>query len=59
MMGMKPTGRQNNIYEFSPYRKDNTTLHHYKAQLFNAMYEITTVYNGNRTNGINTLCGQT
>jgi hypothetical protein len=29
--------RQNNIYEFSPYRKENTTLHHYKDQLVNAV----------------------
>jgi hypothetical protein len=25
--------------EFSPYRKENTTLHHYKDQLVNAVYE--------------------
>jgi hypothetical protein len=24
-----------NIKEFSPYRKENTTLHHYKDQLVN------------------------
>jgi hypothetical protein len=29
--------RLNNIYEFSPYRKENTTLHHYKDQLVNAV----------------------
>jgi hypothetical protein len=27
----------NNICEFSPYRKENTTLHHYKDQLINAV----------------------
>jgi hypothetical protein len=27
----------NNILEFSPYRKENTTLHHYKDQLVNAV----------------------
>jgi hypothetical protein len=27
----------NVIYEFSPYLKDNTALHHYKDQLFNAV----------------------
>jgi hypothetical protein len=29
--------RLNNIYEFSPYLKENTTLHHYKDQLVNAV----------------------
>jgi hypothetical protein len=29
--------RLNNIYEFSPYLKENTTLHHYKNQLVNAV----------------------
>jgi hypothetical protein len=29
--------RLNNTYEFSPYRKENTTLHHYKDQLVNAV----------------------
>jgi hypothetical protein len=29
--------RLNNIYESSPYRKENTTLHHYKDQLVNAV----------------------
>jgi hypothetical protein len=29
--------RLNNIYDFSPYRKENTTLHHYKDQLVNAV----------------------
>jgi hypothetical protein len=29
--------RLNNIKEFSPYRKENTTLHHYKDQLVNAV----------------------
>jgi hypothetical protein len=28
----------NYIQEFSPYRKENTTLHHYKYQLVNAVY---------------------
>jgi hypothetical protein len=27
----------NNIQEFSPYRKENTTLHHYKDQLVNVI----------------------
>jgi hypothetical protein len=27
----------NVIYEFSPYLKENTTLHHYKDQLVNAV----------------------
>jgi hypothetical protein len=29
--------RLNNIYEFSPYLKENTTLHRYKDQLFNPL----------------------
>jgi hypothetical protein len=29
--------RLNNIYEFSLYLKENTTLHHYKDQLVNAV----------------------
>jgi hypothetical protein len=29
--------RLNNILEFSAYRKENTTLHHYKDQLVNAV----------------------
>jgi hypothetical protein len=29
----------NNIEEFSPYRKENTTLHCYKNRLFNAFEE--------------------
>jgi hypothetical protein len=33
----KAEARLNNIYEFSPYRKENTTLHHYKDQLVNAV----------------------
>jgi hypothetical protein len=27
----------NNIYEFSPYLQENTTLHHYKDQFVNAV----------------------
>jgi hypothetical protein len=33
----KAEARLNNIYEFSPYLKENTTLHHYKDQLVNAV----------------------
>jgi hypothetical protein len=33
----KAKARLNNIYEFSPNRKENTTLHHYKDQLVNAV----------------------
>jgi hypothetical protein len=29
--------RLNVIYEFSPYLKENTILHHYKDQLVNAV----------------------
>jgi hypothetical protein len=29
--------RLNNIWELSPYLKENTTLHHYKDQLVNAV----------------------
>jgi hypothetical protein len=29
--------RLNNIQEFSPYRKENTTLHRYRDQLVNAV----------------------
>jgi hypothetical protein len=29
--------RLNIIWEFSPYLKENTTLHHYKDQLVNAV----------------------
>jgi hypothetical protein len=29
--------RLNNICEFSPYLKENATLHHYKDQLVNAV----------------------
>jgi hypothetical protein len=29
--------RLNNIWEFSSYRKENTTLHRYKDQLLNAV----------------------
>jgi hypothetical protein len=29
--------RLNIFYQFSPYRKENTTLHHYKDQLVNAV----------------------
>jgi hypothetical protein len=31
--------RVNNIKESSHYLKENTTVHHYKDQLFNAVYE--------------------
>jgi hypothetical protein len=31
--------RLNNIYEFSPYLKENTTLQHYKDQFVNAVQE--------------------
>jgi hypothetical protein len=34
----KSEAHLNNISEFSPYRKENTTLHHYKDQLVNAVY---------------------
>jgi hypothetical protein len=34
---LKPEAHPNNIWEFSPYRKENTTLHHYKDQLINAV----------------------
>jgi hypothetical protein len=27
----------NNVEEFSPYRKENTTLHHYKDRFVNAV----------------------
>jgi hypothetical protein len=42
--------RLNNICKFSPNRKENTTLHHYKDQLVNA------VYSENHTKHINTKC---
>jgi hypothetical protein len=42
--------RPNNIQEFSSYRKENTTLHHYKDQLVNA------VYSENHTKPMNTKC---
>jgi hypothetical protein len=29
--------RINNVYKFNPYRKENTTLHHYVAQQVNAV----------------------
>jgi hypothetical protein len=29
--------RRNDTYTFSPYRKENTTLHHYKDQLVDAV----------------------
>jgi hypothetical protein len=29
--------RLNNILEFSPYVKENTALHHYNDELFNAV----------------------
>jgi hypothetical protein len=35
--GLKPESRLNNIYEFSPYRKETTTLHHYKVKLVNGV----------------------
>jgi hypothetical protein len=34
---LKPEACLNNILEFSPYRKENTTLHHYKDQLVDAV----------------------
>jgi hypothetical protein len=34
---LKREARLNSIQEFSPYRKENTTLHHYKDQLVNAV----------------------
>jgi hypothetical protein len=33
----EPETPGHNIYEFSPYLKENTTLHHYKDQLVNAV----------------------
>jgi hypothetical protein len=33
---LKPKLVENDIYEFSPYRKENTALHHYKGQVINA-----------------------
>jgi len=39
-----------NIYEFSPYLKENTILHHYKDQL---VKEIIAVYSDNHTKPIN------
>jgi hypothetical protein len=33
----KAEARLNIIEEFSPYLKENTTLHHYKDQLVNAV----------------------
>jgi hypothetical protein len=41
-----------NIQESGPHRKENSTLHHYKDQLVNA------VYSENHAKPINTLCGQ-
>jgi hypothetical protein len=38
--------RLNNIWEFSPYLKENTTLRHYKDQLVNAVYGNIDAYNG-------------
>jgi hypothetical protein len=37
-------GHLSNIYEFSPYLKENTTLHHYKDQRLTLFKEITAVY---------------
>jgi hypothetical protein len=37
LSGLVTEDRLNNIYEFSPYLKENTTLHHYKDQLVNAV----------------------
>jgi hypothetical protein len=41
-MADQTTGRYNpedsRLGEFSPYRKENTTLHHYKDQLVNAVF---------------------
>jgi hypothetical protein len=34
---LPPYTRLCNIYEFCPYLKENTTLHHYKDQLVNAV----------------------
>jgi hypothetical protein len=39
---------------FGTYLKENTTLHHYKYQVVNAVKEIITVYSEKRTRPINT-----
>jgi hypothetical protein len=44
--------RLNNIKEFSPHRKENTTLHHYKEQLM-LFKEIILVYSESHTRPIN------
>jgi len=34
----EPETPEQNIYEFSPYLKENTALHHYKYQLDKVVY---------------------
>jgi hypothetical protein len=36
----KAEARLNNIQEFSPYLKENTTLHHYKDRLVNGVKSV-------------------
>jgi hypothetical protein len=36
--------RLNNIYGFGPYRKENTTLHHYKINCLTLFKKIIAVY---------------
>jgi hypothetical protein len=42
----------------SPHLKENTTLHHYKDQLVNAVKAIIAVYSENHTELTDTFCGQ-
>jgi hypothetical protein len=38
MIAFKAEAHLNNIKEFTPYLKENATLHNYKNQLVNAVY---------------------
>jgi hypothetical protein len=48
----------NNISEFNPYLKENTTLQHYVIKLLILFKEIIDVYTENHTESINIKCSE-
>jgi hypothetical protein len=53
----KAEARLNNIYEFRPYLKENTTLHHYKDQLVNAVQGNNRCLYWESYEAVYTVCG--
>jgi hypothetical protein len=55
----EPETPEQNIYEFSPYLKENKTCHHYKNKLLTLFKKIIPVYSENHRELINTKCSVT